>query len=336
MTRDKYEKAVIRARMAKTGESYTTAKGQLSREALEPTPPAEAQLVFTAPARRAVGMWSQHDGRSGWHLVLSLHLAEGTGRRVLEALGVPPGFEYLSDWDNPHPSGGSSWADAMAEVARRTSGSTPVDTGQLLQAAVKVLMPEEVPAVHREHAEKLRGANLAALCAADAREHGAEPMVFEGTQRGLYERKTVQLSRAERAEWDEARALNHNYIGTEHQLLGLLTQADGRAATLLAEHGVSLEVVRAAVEQILGRGEGALEPTLAYSPRATTVSHLCRREADDLLDPHIGTEHLLLALLYEDDGVAAQILRDHGLTTEACRAAVVARRGHWPAEDTRL
>ena len=107
---------------------------------------------------------------------------------------------------------------------------------------------------------------------------------------------------------EEARMLNHNYIGTEHILLGLIHEGDGVAARSLESLGISLDAVRQQVEEIIGRGEQAPSGHIPFTPRAKKVLELSLREALQLGHGYIGTEHILLGLLREGDGVAAQVL----------------------------
>ena len=107
---------------------------------------------------------------------------------------------------------------------------------------------------------------------------------------------------------EEARMLNHNYIGTEHILLGLIHEGDGVAARSLESLGISLDAVRQQVEEIIGRGQQAPSGHIPFTPRAKKVLELSLREALQLGHGYIGTEHILLGLLREGDGVAAQVL----------------------------
>jgi ATP-dependent Clp protease ATP-binding subunit ClpC len=124
----------------------------------------------------------------------------------------------------------------------------------------------------------------------------------------------------------EARELRHNYIGTEHILLGLLDEHPGVARDALESLGLSLELARADVVEIVGLGDQQVAAgQIPFTPRAKKVLELALREALALGHNYIGTGHLLLALTREGEGVAARILLDHGLTDELVRAAVVDR-----------
>ncbi|MFC2004328.1 ATP-dependent Clp protease ATP-binding subunit [Chloroflexota bacterium] len=122
---------------------------------------------------------------------------------------------------------------------------------------------------------------------------------------------------------EEAQNLNHSYIGTEHILLGLIREDEGVAAKVLINLGVSLSKVRSAVEFITGRGEKAGTGEIGLTPRAKRVIELAIDEARSLGHSYIGTEHLLLGLLHEGEGVAAGVLESFGITLEQVRAETV-------------
>jgi ATP-dependent Clp protease ATP-binding subunit ClpC len=119
---------------------------------------------------------------------------------------------------------------------------------------------------------------------------------------------------------EEAQQLNHSYIGTEHILLGLIREEEGVAAKVLTNLGVSLTKVRSAVEYIIGRGEKAVTSEIGLTPRAKRVIELAIDEARRLGHNYIGTEHLLLGLLHEGEGVAAGVLESFGINLEQVRA----------------
>lgn len=121
---------------------------------------------------------------------------------------------------------------------------------------------------------------------------------------------------------DEARALRHNYLGTEHILLALLAVEEGVAAEALRALGVHLDAARAAVREIIGEGETAPPAQLPFTPRSKKTLELALREALKLGHNYIGTEHLLLALSSQEEGVAAQVLRRLGVDDEHLRAEV--------------
>ena len=118
----------------------------------------------------------------------------------------------------------------------------------------------------------------------------------------------------------EADRFNHHYIGTEHLLLGLLKLGKGVAVTILENLGVELNAVRQQVEQQIGRGtEPQAEGNIPYTPRVRKVLALANREAQELNHTYVGTEHLLLGLIRDGDGVAGQILRHFGVDLEQAR-----------------
>ena len=122
---------------------------------------------------------------------------------------------------------------------------------------------------------------------------------------------------------EEAQRFNHNYIGTEHILLGLVREGEGVAAKVLANLGVELTKVRSAVEFIIGRGERTIRGEIGLTPRAKRVIELAVDEARRLNHNYIGTEHLLLGLLREGEGVAAGVLESLGVSLEKVRAETV-------------
>ena len=119
---------------------------------------------------------------------------------------------------------------------------------------------------------------------------------------------------------EEAQRFNHNYIGTEHLLLGLVREGDGIAAKVLANLGVELSKVRSAVEFIIGRGDRAVLGEIGLTPRAKKVIELSVDEARRLNHHYIGTEHLLLGLVREGEGIAAGVLESLGVNLERVRA----------------
>jgi ATP-dependent Clp protease ATP-binding subunit ClpA len=139
----------------------------------------------------------------------------------------------------------------------------------------------------------------------------------------MFERFTDRARQAIVLAQDEARRLNHNYIGTEHLLLGLLRDGNGVAAKALTQLDVSLSAVRRQVEQQVGSGEIVAGTHIPFTPRAKKVLELALREATQLGHNYIGTEHLLLGLLREGEGVAAQVLVDLGADLDRVRQQVV-------------
>jgi ATP-dependent Clp protease ATP-binding subunit ClpC len=122
---------------------------------------------------------------------------------------------------------------------------------------------------------------------------------------------------------DEARKLNHNYIGTEHILLGLLREEEGLAARVLGSLAVTVEEVRSQVAQIVGPGDEVTTGQIPFTPRAKKVLELALREATSLKHGYIGTEHVLLGLVRVNEGVAAQILLEFDADAEKVRTEVI-------------
>jgi hypothetical protein len=139
----------------------------------------------------------------------------------------------------------------------------------------------------------------------------------------MFERFTDRARRVVVLAQEEARLLNHNYIGTEHILLGLIHEGEGVAAKALESLGISLEAVRAQVEQIIGRGEETPSGHIPFTPRTKKVLELSLREALQLGHNYIGTEHILLGLIREGQGVAAQVLVKLGAGLDRVRQVVV-------------
>jgi hypothetical protein len=148
-----------------------------------------------------------------------------------------------------------------------------------------------------------------------------------------FERFTKEARRVVTLAQREAKELGHNYIGTEHLLLGMLRLEDSLGARALADFGVGPNEVREDVQRIIG--EGAADehqhrrrgPRIPFTPRSKKVLELSLKAARKLKDDFIGSEHVLLALVQEGEGVAAQILRERGVEEKALRRCIVALRG---------
>jgi hypothetical protein len=150
----------------------------------------------------------------------------------------------------------------------------------------------------------------------------------------MFERFTDRARRVVVLAQDEARLLNHNYIGTEHLLLGLLRESGSVAAEVLQRLGVSLEIVRSEVEQIIGRGMTTPTGHIPFTPRSKKVLELSLREALQLGHNYIGTEHILLGIIREGEGVAAQVLVKLGADLARVRhevTEVLSARGEQPS-----
>ena len=139
----------------------------------------------------------------------------------------------------------------------------------------------------------------------------------------MFERFTDRARRVVVLAQDEARGLKHNYIGTEHLLLGLISEGEGVAAKALAMMDINDGDVRASVIEIIGEGEKTVEGHIPFTPRAKRVFELSLREALQLGHNYIGTEHLLLGLLTEGEGVAAQVLTKRGADLSQVRQNVI-------------
>jgi ATP-dependent Clp protease ATP-binding subunit ClpA len=139
----------------------------------------------------------------------------------------------------------------------------------------------------------------------------------------MFERFTDRARRVVVLAQEEARILNHNYIGTEHLLLGLIHEGEGVAAKALESLGISLGAVRQQVEEMIGRGKQSESGHIPFTPRAKKVLELSLRESTMLGHNYIGTEHILLGLVREGEGVAAQVLVKLGADLNRVRQAVV-------------
>ena len=139
----------------------------------------------------------------------------------------------------------------------------------------------------------------------------------------MFERFTDRARRVVVLAQEEARLLNHNYIGTEHILLGLIHEGEGVAAKALESLGISLEAVREQVEEIIGQGGSSPSGHIPFTPRAKKVLELSLREALQLGHNYIGTEHILLGLIREGEGVAAQVLTKLGADLSRVRQQVI-------------
>ncbi|HHY05319.1 MAG TPA: AAA family ATPase, partial [Thermoanaerobacterales bacterium] len=122
---------------------------------------------------------------------------------------------------------------------------------------------------------------------------------------------------------EEARRLNHNVIGTEHILLGLIREGDGVAARVLTSMGVDIKDVRSQIEMMIGTGPFAIQGPIGYTPRAKRVMELAMDESRKLGHNYVGTEHILLGLIREGEGVAAQVLSNLGVSMEKARKEIL-------------
>jgi ATP-dependent Clp protease ATP-binding subunit ClpA len=153
--------------------------------------------------------------------------------------------------------------------------------------------------------------------------YGRAAVAGRGVLIEVFERFTDRAQQVVVLAQEEARMLNHNYLGTEHLLLGLVHEGEGVAARALESLGISLQAVRQQVEEIIGQGQQAPAGHVPFTPRAKKVVELAQREANDLGHNYIGTEHLLLGLVREGEGVAAQVLVKLGADLAGVRQQVV-------------
>ena len=151
----------------------------------------------------------------------------------------------------------------------------------------------------------------------------------------MFERFTDGSRRVVVLAQEEARMLNHNYIGTEHILLGLIHEGGGVAARTPESLGISLDAVRQQVEEIIGQGQQAPSGHIPFTPRAKKVLELSLRESLQLGHGYIGTEHILLGLLREGDGVAAQVLVKLGADLNRVRQQVIQLLHGYQGQDVR-
>jgi ATP-dependent Clp protease ATP-binding subunit ClpC len=139
----------------------------------------------------------------------------------------------------------------------------------------------------------------------------------------MFERFTDRARRVVVEAQGEARTLNHDYVGTEHILLGLIREGNGTGTKALESLGISLDTVRQQVQEITGQGRHALSGHIPFTPQAKKVLELALAESKALGHHYIGTEHILLGLIREGDGVAAQVLVKLGGDLHRVRQQVI-------------
>jgi hypothetical protein len=152
---------------------------------------------------------------------------------------------------------------------------------------------------------------------------GGRVLLGGARRRAMFERFTDRGRRVVVLAQDEARRLDHNYIGTEHLLLGLIREGEGVAARALESLRVGLDAAREQVEEIIGRGQQAPTGHIPFTPRAKKVLELSLVESQQLGENYIGPEHILLGLIREGDGVAAQVLVNLGADLNRVRQQVI-------------
>jgi prophage maintenance system killer protein len=211
------------------------------------------------------------------------------------ALAAMLQFLALNGWDmDPDPPG-----PVAAVVADMTAGT--LDTTALAGWLAPRLRPSD-PAAARVKEAPMHGRPAMPLAERIKR------ATMRRQPRGMFRRFTDRARRVVVLAQEEARLLRHNYVGTEHLLLGLLHEGEGVAAKVLVSQGISWHDVRSQVEEMIGPGRDPVTGHIPFTPRAKKVLELSLREALALGHHYIGTEHLLLALLHEGQGVAAQVL----------------------------
>src|SRR6266536_3841237 len=141
--------------------------------------------------------------------------------------------------------------------------------------------------------------------------------------RDRFDKFTERARKVLRLAQEEAQRFQHNYIGTEHLLLGLVREGEGVAGKVLTSLDVDLEKVRKAVEDIIGRGDRIVLGEIGFTPRAKKVIELAVDEARLLDHDYIGTEHLLLGLIREGEGIGAGVLESFGLSLQEVRAKTI-------------
>jgi ATP-dependent Clp protease ATP-binding subunit ClpC len=139
----------------------------------------------------------------------------------------------------------------------------------------------------------------------------------------MFERFTDRARRVVVLAQEEARGLGHAYIGTEHLLLGLIREGEGVAARALTSLGVSFDAIQAQIVEVIGAGGGQPPGHIPFTPRAKKILELALRESQQLGHDYIGTEHILLGIVREREGVAAQVLQNQGLTLDVVRQSVI-------------
>jgi ATP-dependent Clp protease ATP-binding subunit ClpA len=151
----------------------------------------------------------------------------------------------------------------------------------------------------------------------------------------MFERFTDQARRVVVLAQEEARLLGHGYIGTEHILLGLLAEGEGLAAQALAALEISMDAARELVAEMIGEGTGQPAGHIPFTPRTKKVLELSLREAQRLGDSYIGTEHILLGLAREGEGVGVQVLDRLGASTDRVLSQVLLTKRAAPSEELR-
>jgi hypothetical protein len=296
---------------------------------------------FTEQARRAFVRAYEEAARRGQNIILPEHLAlelirepKEIGAQVIERLSgsldkpiadlvVALGRAAAAEEGMPRLSPATEKAIELAVDEARRLNHKRIGTGHLvlgllregtLRAAIQLAHPRSV--VHRARAEVLRLGEDASITSTVA---GPAPGPFRDRFDKFTERARNVLALAQ----EEALRFHHNYIGTEHLLLGLVREGDGVAAKVLATLGIELVRVRSRVESVIGRGDRMIMGQIGLTPRAKKVVELAVEEARRLRHPYVDTEHLLLGLVREGEGIAVGVLESLGVGLDVVRAQVI-------------
>jgi ATP-dependent Clp protease ATP-binding subunit ClpA len=296
---------------------------------------------FTEQAQRAFVRAYEEAARRARSVVLPEHLAlaltrepKEDGAKVLERLGGSPdlltakietalGQSPTTEHANPSLSPATQKAIELAVDEARLLHHKRVGTGHLVlgllrEGTVRTAIQLEHPrsAVHRARAEVLRLGEEGSTTSTEA-------SPTSGRSRDRFDMFTERARRVLVLAQEEAQRVHHNYIGTEHLLLGLIRENEGIAARVLVNMGIELRTVRSQVEFIIGRGDRMVMGQIGLTPRAKKILELAVDEARRLRHPYIDTEHLLLSLVREGEGIAAGVLESLGVHLEMVRAQVI-------------
>jgi excisionase family DNA binding protein len=203
---------------------------------------------------------------------------------------------------------------------------TPEEVAELLRIDVAVVLRlaerGELPSFLFEDQRRFRRAEIEAFLAR-RQARPDTPGALYSPRQGHFDRFTERARKVLSFSQKEAQRFNHNYIGTEHLLLGLVREGDGVAARVLMNLGVTLDKARSEVEFIIGRGDRVILGEIGLTPRAKKVIELAVDEAQRLGHHYIGTEHLLLGLIREGEGIAAGVLESLGVNLERARRETI-------------
>jgi ATP-dependent Clp protease ATP-binding subunit ClpA len=298
---------------------------------------------FTDRARRVVVLAQEearmlnHNYIGTEHLLLGLaHEGEGVAAKTLESLGISLAtirqqVEEIIGKGVQAPAGHIPFtprAKTVLELSLREAlqlDHNYIGTEHILLGLIREGEGVAAQVLVRLGADldRVRLRVIKLLEAYSAKEPSAAREGDPGPATSMFDRFTDRSRRVVVLAQEEARMLNHNYIGTEHILLGLIHEGDGVAARALESLGISLEAVRQQVEAIIGQGAQTPTGHLPFTPRARKVLELSLREATELGHGYIGTEHILLGLIREGEGVAAQVLVRLGADLSRVRLQVI-------------